>query len=1174
MKRFLSVLIVVSILITSFSITGYASFISDNTASSKSSVDITGKWKHMNDTGIIPAGKAVFAVSAELKGYKPRTYTVYLTTEGKQPQSIGTLKLIPGKQINKDFNLNLENGKHDLKITVNDKATELYSYEDEVIIMDSYEKQFMDEFSHSGINWTGSSNKLDPLYMQLFESAGFQGVRRCLYWSYVEKSKGVYEWSFIGQKKDEVLSKGIDLTATLAYGNGSVYPMWQSYVGKALPANADVRMAPHTQEGIRAYANFGVESFKRFPGMKNMEIWNEPNIGFWRSDQTTVSKSEDDFNYEYIDLLKATTATIRGELKNKRIAGLCFAHSGSFDELGDYLDYDILPYMTELAYHFYAVGAGIDDENTYENRLDKYESYVIDRGGWKPMQLTECGWHTGTASTARDEEYVAENLVKLYTICDQKGHELLAFSFNDAGTNEADKESTWGIIKMDGTPKEAYFTLAARNKQINGGVYVGELDLGDDEIRAFVYLKEGKPVVIIWDGSKDREEVEFVFDEENFSVTDAYGNLVSSNTDKVTLTKWPAYINGLSDKYIAMAAKEDVKYDRALYAQTYADMLPQDILTKADSTFANAEKALDDANEKNVKASIDEFTQLGLDIIDKFKSGEITDTVASRATYELSKTVNTLCTVYMSEYDGSELSKPIYTTVEAQAKADRLYRDDNRIMRYSDAILTYALNAEANALKLCELDYAPKDTKGYIAGWSLLTKVYCDWFDSFSDNESIISYGLLAQVLPESRKAYVNDNKIIKINANNYSELPFSGTIRLYDEENNEIVSSEMFALEEGGFKYIELPFNVQRYNDLSKRELTIAFVDAEGNRLHDERFTLKVNDSLHAFVQPCTTTVDKMDSVDLRFTNLTDEELKFKLNVESNENYQFASNTHSIVIGAKEEKIVELPVSEIKETKFHHYTVKYEAVNDEGIVIASDTVPLNFTAIVKAENEINPKEFNGDISDWYDAYPIYINSPENPDDKASWDNAEISARAFLKWDNDHLYLLIDAYDDVHYNYMTGTGIWDGDSVQISIDPKNTDSVGSYDSDDFELGMAIGGAGIELWAWQTPIKSSTGNVDFINIIRDDENKITRYIAAFPKAELSGLELADGNTFGMNIAINEADVLNRDMFYQFTKGTADTKNPSLYSDFSFTQSGNKDNYIDGKAVTLFPEKLGE
>lgn len=1167
MKKLFSILIVISVMMTSVFTTGYASFITDCTDSVDKNEVISGKWENVSELGIIEPGKAEYSVTASVKSHKPVIYTVYANIDNSGNYVLGTIKVIPGRETTKTFKVvNIKNGKHDIFITIKDGTREVFGQKEEVVVMEGYEKQFMDEFEYSGVNFSKSREEKK---VKLLENAGFTGLRKDLYWSYAEKSKGAYDWSYIGTWGDDLPETVVSWNAILDYGNGSVYPMWQSHLDSELPKNADVRIAPNTQEGIRAYGKFGIEVLKRFPNITSLEIWNEPNLtGFWTSDPKTKISG---VNYEYLDLLKSTGAAIRAEYQDRMLSGLAYALNGNYDEFGKYVDSGIYPYVNNIAYHFYSVGTGIDDARSYENKLDKMESYVINQGGWKPMHLTECGWHTGTAITTRDEEFIAEDLPKLYTICDQKGHTFFAYSFNDAGTNPANKEDNWGMITADASVKKHYVSVATRNKQLNGGLFVGELNLGDEDVRAFVYLKQGKPVVMIWDGSKTRDEHTITFEGEKFTVNDLNGTLVSKGTDSITLTSAPSYINNLSHKYIAMAAKEDVRYDAELYNKTYGELLPEDILKKAENVFADAEANLDNASEASVKESIDEFKGLGLDIIEKFKSGEITDNTASRALYELSKTIETLATVYMSEYDGEILTKPLYSASEFTEKANKLYRNDNSIMQYSDAILTFAENMEVKAQKLCSLKYDPEDVKGYIAGWGLLTKVYCSWFDSFSDSENIIRYGLISQVLPESRSAYVNNNINIKINANNYSKTPFKGALKLYDEENNVIAESENFVLEAGGYKYIEIPFTATRYKDVKDRQLKIAYVDENGSKVMEDKVVIMIKDKISAFVQPSTTTIDKMDSVDLKFTNLSEQSLTFTLNVESDENYKLATESQKVTMQAGEEKIIELPIVEIKETKFHYYTIKYEAVGEDGIVMANGEVPLNFTAIVKSDEAINAKAFNGDISDWYDAYPIYMNSPEKPNDKASWENAEISARAFLKWDEKHLYLLIDAYDDVQYNYFTGTGIWDGDSMQISIDSKNTDST-KYDDDDYELGIAIGGLGVEWYAWQSPVKNTLGNVDFINVIRDDDKKVTRYIAAFPNSEISTLTLKEGNVFGMNIAINEADVLNRDAFYQFTKGTADSKNPSLYADFSFV-IGSKANYIEGKATELFPDSIG-
>lgn len=1165
MKKIWKILGIIAVLIASLSVTGYASFITDSGNSFAVKENFKIKWKDVSKFGTIEPDKVAFELNADVKAAKPITYTVYVDIDDSENRALGTITATSGREAVKTFNIsNITNGKHKVVITVVVGVRTVLEQEENIVVMKGYEKQFMDEFSGYGANWSTAITPdiTDEVY-DIFRFGGLNAVRRDYYWWKTEKSKGVYDYSIYDDISDKLVKDNVNTLVLSGFGNEGVYPMWQSQIGKPLKLT-EVRHAPHTQEGIMGHANFITDLLKQRKEVTYLEVWNEPNIGFWQSD---VEDVENYRYYEYADLLKASTSTVRRELKNKTIGGLVYSFGGNYDTVKTFFPLNVYPYMNDFSYHFYSTGTGIDDARSYEARLDKVENYMLDLGGWKELFLTEVGWPTNIGTAGTTEEFSAENMVKMYVIGDQKDQKVWIYSFFNIGKDKTVLHDMFGMINNDRTFKKSFIGITEHNRQLNGGIYVGELDLGDSEIRAFVYLKQGKPVVIIWDGSKERDTLDYTFEGESFKVNDFNGTLVSANTDSITLTEWPAYINGLSHKYIAMAAKQDVKYDRDLFAKTYAEMLPKDILTKADGTFANAENTLDNADEDNVRAAVDEFSQLGLEIINRFKKGELTDLVAARATYELSKTAETLCTVYMSEYDGKALNAPTYTTAAAEAKADKLYRDDNRIMQYSDAILCYAVNTAAKAEKLCGLDYDPEDTKGYIAGWGLLTKLYCDWFDSFSNGEKILNYAILAQVLPDSRKAYVNDNHTVKINANNLSKIPFKGNLRLYDEDNNELAVSENFELGAGGYKYVELSFVVNRYKFESKRNLRLCYVDEIGSRITDDLLVIDVKDKVSMFVQPCTTTVDKMESVDLKFTNLTDEDLTFNLNVESDENYSFVSNTYKITLSANEEKVVKLPISEIKNTKFHYYTIKYEAIDDKGTVMLRGTTPLNFTAIVKADKPIKTQEFTGDISDWCDAYPIYMNTPENPNDSARWMSSDLSARAFLKWDENNLYVLVDVYDDAYYNAFSGRNLWDGDSVQISLDSKNTKST-SYDDDDYELGLAFTSNGPELYAWYSPIKNTVGNVDFINVIRDGNKKVTRYIAAFPKTEIPTMNLSEGASFGMNIGVNDGDILAREDFCEFTGGTISSKDPSKYADFVFV-IGNKDSYTDGKAEKLFP-----
>ena len=121
---------------------------------------------------------------------------------------------------------------------------------------------------------------------------------------------------------------------------------------------------------------------------------------------------------------------------------------------------------------------------------------------------------------------------------------------------------------------------------------------------------------------------------------------------------------------------------------------------------------------------------------------------------------------------------------------------------------------------------------------------------------------------------------------------------------------------------------------------------------------------------------------------------------------------------------------------------MNYKVLNENGKVLEEDAVVLSFTPIVYTNASINPSEWNGDLSEWYDAYPIYRSYTDNPNDPESYKKADLAIRILKKWDKENLYLLVDVYDDVESVQYSGVNIWDGDCVQVSVDPLNDGNKG------------------------------------------------------------------------------------------------------------------------------------
>lgn len=161
--------------------------------------------------------------------------------------------------------------------------------------------------------------------------------------------------------------------------------------------------------------------------------------------------------------------------------------------------------------------------------------------------------------------------------------------------------------------------------------------------------------------------------------------------------------------------------------------------------------------------------------------------------------------------------------------------------------------------------------------------------------------------------------------------------------------------------------------------------------------------------------------------------------------------------------------------------------------------------------------------------------------------------------------------DNRLYNTLTKSDMWNGDCVQMSFDPNN-DRTKAYDANDLEMGFAKTTLGNSVYVWQTPTPyTGSETPDWLNIVRDDDGCVTRYMIAIPSSIIPGVKLQSNSEFGHNIGVNDADSLYRDNWIQLTNGTIDSKNPSLYVPFILKDSEDKE-LIPSLAGTIFSGKI--
>ena len=131
---------------------------------------------------------------------------------------------------------------------------------------------------------------------------GFRYVRALAEWDRFEKEEGKFTWECLDHLIKSAKEKGIDKFALGFYGT----PKWASPHPEKEKINICVReYASYAPVDISKYTNFIQAAMKRYPGVREWEIWNEPSM-------PGMSCYWSDTPERYVELLKASYKTIKG----------------------------------------------------------------------------------------------------------------------------------------------------------------------------------------------------------------------------------------------------------------------------------------------------------------------------------------------------------------------------------------------------------------------------------------------------------------------------------------------------------------------------------------------------------------------------------------------------------------------------------------------------------------------------------------------------------------------------------------------------------------------------------------------------------------------------------------------------------------------------------------------
>lgn len=1019
-----------------------------------------------------------------------------------------------------------------LKILCDDRIA--YQYQNNFAVLESYQPQFMNEFTLREMCQQfprAKTRDRQNSILKLLKDAGCTNVRTDYWlWSAIEKNKGVYDSTYFKDLNNAKEKFGINLLPILGKNN-------------ALYGN-DVDTIISKRRNLEGFTDYINQVAKHAPYLTMVELYNEADYGgayvnTFKSDYTNVEK----FLYE----------KVKKENPNLEIMVGGIAQSWLIEPMEGMLRYGIYPYTDAFSIHGYNHPRSI----TYDFFGDRFKSQqdvISNYGGWKPLYITETGTTTAKNQSGVSENMSAREVVRAFILADMYNMQgMWYYQFLNTGIDMNNTEDCFGLVTWSLEAKPGYISYAVMNKNLSGAIYCGQVNIGEN-IFANIYNKDGNAIMVLW-YNVEGETTSVHLDDKNIRVEDVMGSLKSAEPD-FELGYEINYVKNINRSWI----------NRAAYETTLAKIdnwHNQFDLTRYDTQIAALkEKAsvLLKGEAEEVKAYVNEMFDLGDQILNDSEESALEDVKVSQILYEWYNAAEYTLALYASVETQQIQTFGIKELFEAEQTIDAaITAQGGHDMPYTRAIYAYARTALINAQRVMAIKEENPNKNGSISSFILTADRVSRWASQMSGIELCENTDLFIRVEGKNHTVYEGVENKILVDILNVGDRSFAGKFVLYNDDGQVNCETKSVSVGAQGNASAVLPFDSLSLSESGK--YMVAYEDENGYAIRTQNLEIDVEKILEISLLAVSKTVDNLDKIEVKLTNTSSIASEGNLVVTPPEGWSVKSEAIEYRIGAKESQIYTLDIEKTTNIDYHHYSFTIKAVNSSGNIIKQVKQPLSFTCVVETEN-VDIDSFNGDISDWRDAYPIYINPVEDPDDFEQWKLATASTRVFAKWDKDNLYFLADVYDDALANVNSGGSMWNGDCLQIQVDTLN-DKANKYLSDDLEIGFAYTPEGNACYVWHAVADKTAGSrsSSLVNIIRDNTLKSTRYLIRIPKDEMNYQEIKSGMKLGLNFAINDADVSVRLRYFEFTPGLASSKNPGFAYTFEL---------VDGKEKTTPPK----
>ena len=791
--------------------------------------------------------------------------------------------------------------------------------------------------------------------------------------------------------------------------------------------------------------------------------------------------------YEYINLVKAASDLIRSINPDIYIIGGsidCSKNGIGF--MNDLMASGLKDYVDAISFHPYYHHSRNDD--AYQRRLSGYIEVKENYGGFTELVPTEEGWpifENKDLEIVQDQE-VIKTLVNSDYRYMSYGH---IFNFKDI--NE-----TFGMLRSDYSARPSCAAYAEFVNLLSGAEFAAKTDRYGEEVLSFVYMKNLQPVTVLW-CPKGEKQIKLSSSETAY---DIYGNKIDGRD--FVLNDAPVYITGSGKEYLADVLKSEIELQKKDFAEKYPDIsLPNEIL-----------------DDKSAQQELRAHYEFMRSLIAQ-KSGDINSLVLEKLD-KIGERLSQYAALYMS--GGESINKNKLTNCDMTV---------SRLM---------ARKAERNA-ELAERLKSAGAQGGLVGSKIIASNGLLSCAEELSKYEKPNKREIHFNVQPVNSNAFSNEVTSFNSIIFNTGKKSVKGDFTVYD-ENGDIVQSEK-GIEIKPGESAKVASSIKMKKDVSG-EVDYKMIFSAADGAYEQKLPFNILPAADITLKESAVAFSQISKVTATVKNNTGETRSFKLSVEAPEGWTLGESEKKLTLSGGEQREVDFEVSQKTKTDFNEYLFKMKLDSEDGREIKAKASYLDFTAVVHAKSQMNMESYTPD--DWKDAYPTYINYPEDASAE-TLEKSEIAGKVYMKWDENYYYIYTDVHDLHHNAPYHGPVIYNGDSIQLSFDTLLTRS-GKYDADDYEYGFALTNTGVESYAWQAPPDRGTGDKpkSWASITHDEEKNNTKYLIKIPKSDVAPLSLRAGYTFGFNLGINNAGMLgNRDDLVEITPGILYTKNTAAY-----------------------------